>query len=804
MNIRKIKFALIVAVMLVSASCSAPKVDLSEATIVYDPSDAALVAQMAETLADDIERVSGIRPKVCTMETDGPVVVLGTIGGSSYLSHGDDLHGKWEAFSIRTTDGRVEVAGSDPRGLAYGTFRISEAIGVSPWYWWADVPVTKDRSPKYGENHVSDEPSIKYRGVFINDEDWGLKTWSGRNFEKELGNIGPKTYDKVCELLLRLKANMLAPAMHTGTDAFYSHPESQVMADKWGIMITTSHCEPLLVNNAEPSEWDTAVDGEWNFLTNRDRIVEKFEARLGATAQYDNIYTTGMRGLHDEAMKGSDDPSVRARTLERVFAEQRQILEKYKGMPADQIRQIFVPYKETLDIYDSGLVVPEDITIVWTDDNYGYMKRLGNEEERQRSGGNGVYYHLSYLGTPHDYLWVNTTAPVLMYSELKKAYDSGADRYWLLNAGDIKPMELGVQMFMDMAWDFESFTFEAAKDYQAEWLSRIFGKRYDERFQAVLDTYYRLAWDRKPEYMGYEWEWDTPWNNELHDTDYSFETGTAQERLAQYKMISDECEAILNSLPEDLATAFFEVLGYSVKSSYQMNLKFLMAQRNHETGSEEYAEASVAANDSIHALINEFNSIADGKWDQMISDVPPGFCAKYQMMPELVSEPTDRFRLPEEMLYPDFENKVDIFAAQVDSPFRIIDGIGTDWRVLQLGDPMDDVQDPVMNSSDRLDVEFAADALGKDVNEITLCISTVPVWPVYVGRSNSFGVSVDGCTPVRCENFIVEWSSPWKKQVMENRKDYVITLPVDPSRKVHTLSFHIGDPGQMIQKVTYR
>ena len=771
---------------------------------MYDPSDAALVAQMAETLADDIERVSGVRPKVCTVETEGPVVVLGTVGESSYLSHGDELDGKWEAFSIRTIGDRIEVAGSDPRGLAYGTFRISEAIGVNPWYWWADVPVAKDKTPRYGEDYVSAEPSIKYRGIFINDEDWGLKTWAERNFEKDLGDIGPKTYDKVCELLLRLKANMLAPAMHTCTGAFYSHPESQVMADKWGIMITTSHCEPLLINNAAPTEWNTEVDGEWNFLTNRDRIVEKFETRLGETAQYDNIYTTGMRGLHDEAMKGSDDPAVRARTLEKVFAEQRQILEKHKKLPADQIRQIFVPYKETLDIYDSGLVVPEDITLVWTDDNYGYMKRVSNEQERQRCGGNGVYYHLSYLGTPHDYLWVNTTAPVLMYSELKKAYDSGADRYWLLNVGDIKPMELGVQMFMDMAWNFGDFTYEKARTYQAEWLSGVFGEKYANRFQSILDTYYRLAWDRKPEYMGYEREWDTPWNNELHDTDYSFETGSAQERLAEYKKVSDECEAILKSLPEDLATAFFEVLGYSVKSSYQMNIKFLMAQRNHETGSEEFAKASIAANDSIHALINEFNSIVGGKWDQMISEVPPGFCAKYQMMPELVSEPTDRFRLPENLLYPDFENKIDIFDAPMSSPFRIIDGIGTDWRVLQLGDPLDDVQDPVMKTSDRIDIVFTADALEKGATEMTLSVSTVPMWPVYEGRSNSFGVSLDGCEPVRCENFIVEWSDSWKKQVTENRKDYVLTLPIDSSTNIHTLSFHIGDPGQMIQKVTYR
>lgn len=785
-------------------SCIKTTVNLAEVTIVYDASDAPLVAQMAETLADDIEMVSGVRPSVSTVETDGPVVVLGTAGNSSVVSSDADLNGKWESYSIKTGKDRIEVVGSDPRGLAYGVFRISEAIGVSPWYWWADVPVVHDAAPEYAENYVSDEPSVKYRGVFINDEDWGMKTWSERNFEKELGDIGPKTYDKVCELMLRLKANMIAPAMHTCTGAFYSHPESQVMADKWNIMITTSHCEPLLVNNAAPTDWDTAVDGEWNFLTNRDRIVKKMDDRIRETSQYDNIYTTGMRGLHDEAMKGSDDPAVRARTLEKVFDAQREILEKYKDMPAEQIRQIFVPYKETLDVYDAGLVVPEDITLVWTDDNYGYMKRVSDEQERQRSGGNGVYYHMSYLGTPHDYLWVNTTAPALMYSELKKSYDAGADRYWLLNAGDIKPMELGVQMFMDMAWDFDDFSYENANRYQAQWLASVFGDKYQKRFQTILDEYYRLAWDRKPEYMGFEWEWDSPSNNELHDTDYSFETGTAQARLADYMQISDECERILEELPDDLAISFFEMLGYSVKSSYQMNLKFLMAQRNHETGSSEYAEASRAANDSINTLIDEYHSLVDGKWNQMISEVPPGFCAKYQMMPELVSEPTDRFSLPEDLLYPEFENKIDIFSASVSEPFRIIEGIGTDWYVIQLGEPLDDVQDPVLDSSDHIDISFTADALPEGAKEITLSISTVPMWPVYKGRSNSFGVSVDGCTPVRCENFITEWGGPWKKQVMENRMDYVITFPIDSDRKVHTLSFHMGDPGQMIQKVTYR
>lgn len=785
-------------------SCSEERIDLTKATIVYDQSDHPLVAQMAQTLADDIERVSGVRPSISTTSVDAPMVVLGTIGNSALVDSNSKINGRWESFAINTDANKIVISGSDPRGLAYGVFRISEAIGVNPWYWWADVPVKKSTSLMYGENYVSEEPTIKYRGIFINDEDWGMKTWSERNFEKELGDIGPKTYDKVCELLLRLKANMLAPAMHTCTGAFYSHPESQVAADKWGIMITTSHCEPLLVNNAAPSEWDTARDGEWNFLTNRDRIVQKFDDRIRETSQYDNIYTVGMRGLHDEAMKGSTDPSVRARTLEQVFDVQRNILEKYKNQSADEIKQIFVPYKEALDIYDAGLVVPDDITLVWTDDNYGYMKRVSNEQERERSGGNGVYYHLSYLGAPHDYLWLNTTAPALMYEELKKSYDAGADRYWLLNVGDIKPMELGVQMFMDMAWDFDDFSYENANKYQAAWLANLFGEDYKDRFQTVLDEYYRLAWDRKPEYMGYEREWDMPHYNLLYDTDYSFETGTAQARLADYKQISDECEHIMAELPDELAISFFEVLGYPVKSAYQMNLKFLMAQRNHETGNQEDALASLAANDSIHKLIDEYHTMLNGKWDQMISEVPPGFCAKYQLMPELVNQPTDKYKLPEAQRYPEFKNKVDFTTATIKAPFRLIEGMGTDWVALQLGEPLDQVQDASSAQSDHVDITFQTEVAPEGKDEITLCVSMVPMWPVYQGRSNTFGISIDGCEPIVCENRFVEYAESWKMQVMENRKDFVVTLPFNSAQTSHTLSFHIGDPGQIVQKITYK
>lgn len=778
---------------------SSHALDLSKATIVYDRNDAPLISSMAMTLAEDIHRVSGIKPSVSTDMVAGDKIILGTIGNSRFVDKVKTIEGKWECYDIKTGKHTITVTGSDARGLAYGVLHISERIGVSAWYWWADIPVTRRPKVKYKENFTSKEPSIKYRGIFINDEDWGMKTWAAGNFEKELGDIGPKTYDKVCELILRLKGNMLAPAMHSCTGAFYSHPESQVAADKWGIMITTSHCEPMLINNAAHSEWNKARDGEWNFLTNRETILRKFDDRIAETAQYDNIYTIGMRGLHDEAMKGSSDPKVRARTLEQVFDAQRNILAGHKRKSVQNIPQIFVPYKEALDIYDAGLVVPDDVTLVWTDDNYGYMKRVSNDKERLRSGGSGVYYHLSYLGGPHDYLWMSTTAPALMYEELKKAYDAGADRYWLLNVGDIKPMEIEIQQFMDMAWDLDAFSYDNVNKYQAKWLASVFGEKYQMRFQHILDNYYRLAWDRKPEFMGYEREWDRGDYNNLHDTDFSFVSGTAQKRLDDYKDISDECHALMMELPDDMRIPFFEMLGYSVKSAFQINRKFLMAQQNHETGNMEYAKEAMSANDSIATLMREYNGVLGGKWNQMMSQLPPGWCAKYQLMPELGDKPTDKYRLPDAQRYPEFENKIDIRNIKVDAPFRVFDGIGTDWTVLQLGNPMDKVQEPGISENDKVDLEFEAE--GKSV---TLCISVVPVWPTGYERSNRMGVSVDGCTPVICENRFSEYGESWKSQVLENRKEFVVTLPLDSLHKAHTLSLHIVDPGQMVQKITYR
>ena len=797
-------------------------IDLTKCSIIYSEAEAPLVKKMATVLSEDIKRAmvamvsQQTEPILSTMggNQGGPFVVLATV---KHSKRHQELRGSWERYAIDTEGNYLYITGSDPRGLAYGVLHVSEAIGISPWYWFADVPVDQDkakRTSNYKENFVSKSPSVKYRGFFINDEDWGLKTWSARNFEKELNDIGPKTYDKVCELILRLKGNMLAPAMHTCTGAFYSHPESQVKAAEWGIMITTSHCEPMLINNATKSEWDTAIDGEWNYFTNSENIKKKFDKRLAETAQYENIYTTGMRGLHDEAMRGPKDLKARARTLEQVFADQREILEKYKQKPATEVPQIFVPYKEALDIYDAGLRVPEDITLIWPDDNYGYMKRISNTAERKRSGGSGVYYHLSYLGTPHDNLWIHSTAPVLMYEELKKSYDSGADRYWLLNVGDIKPLELGIQLFFDMAWDLSSFNYDNVNRYQATWLAGIFGKKYGKDFQQILDTYYRLAWQRKPEFMGYEMEWSGDENDRLHDTDFAFADspsagtwgrGSAEKRLSDYQRISQQCQQIEQSLPDKLRPAFFEILSYCVKSAEQINRKYLYAQRNHETGSSEAADKSQVAHDSIQTLLRQYNTMLNGKWDQMISEVPPGLRAKYQLMPKLTTTPTQEFRLPDEQIHPVQANSVDLSRLKAKAPFRLVEGIGMNWTSLLMGNPLDAAQDPSSLFSAHIDIPLTLASLPSPsgTGSLRVTVSVVPFWPVSKECSNRFGVSLDGGKPVVCENKFTEWSLPWKIQVLENRKDFTLTFPVDRTKKKHTLSLIIGDPGQMIQSITF-
>lgn len=817
-------------VLSVSEKPTQKNFDLKSASILFDDDESVTVKTSISLFAEDIERVSGVKPELTNEMPQSNAVIAGTIGSSRWIDqlvkskkiNVSKIANGWEQFAIKVVekpfkgvDKALVIAGSDRRGTAYGLFSISEAIGVSPWYWWGDVPVEHRSNLFINADFTSPEPSVKFRGLFINDEDWGLKTWSTYNYEKELGDIGPKTYAKVCELILRLKGNMLAPAMHECTGAFYTHPESKVIADKYGILITTSHCEPLLFNNASKLEWDTKVDGEWNYKTNSETIKRKLDNRVKEASPYENVYTLAMRGLHDGGMRGNYSQEEKVQILSNAINDQRDILKKYIDKPIEEIPQIFIPYKEAQDLYEAGLEVPDDVTLVWVDDNYGYIKRLSNPDEQKRSGRAGVYYHLSYLGAPHDYLWLNTTPPALMYEELKKAYDLGADRYWLLNVGDIKPMELGVTTFFNMAYDLKKFSFDNINEYQSDLLCSIYGDKYRKTFQWMLDNYYRLAWSRKPEFMGWEREWDSNKNLErLGDAEYSFDNhNDARYRLADYEAISDKAAQLMNELPAKLRPSFFEMVGYPMMAAYQMNRKFMMSTLNHQLYSRRRfneanwaAEESKLAYDSINTLTDRYNALLDGKWNHMMA-IGPGWCAKHSFMPEL--RVITGFEPQKYDLSP-LESQADTTGFTVidlsqftpgknkaGNKARIVNGLGFDWRLLQLGEATGKSTDPT--SKDALNVTYD---FGKvDTDSVTVTVYALPFFPIYKGMSNRFGVSVDGGEVAVMENLVKEYSNKWKDQVLRNSSIFTAKFPVDASLPSHFLTLSCGDPGQMIQRI---
>ena len=548
------------------------------AAILYDASDAAVVKRAAELFAADVEAVTGRRPQVtsATGET-GPAVIVGTVGGSALIRRLSEagkidtapLEGAWERYLIQTVANPLPgirkalvIAGSDRRGAAYGLFTLSELIGVSPWYWWADVPVKKhaalhvDAPPTYSQT-----PSVRYRGIFLNDEDWGLTPWASQTFEPERGNIGPRTYAKVCELLLRLKANYLAPAMHPVSTSFNQIPENKLVADTFAIVMGSTHCEPLLLNTA--SEWDTQTMGPWNYDKNKEGINRVLTQRVRENSPYENVYTLALRGLHDGAMSTTLPMHEKVRMLQQALLDQRQILAENIDRPVETVPQAFTPYKEVLEIYSNGLELPDDVTIVWPDDNYGYMKRLSGVREQRRTGRSGVYYHVSYLGVPHSYLWFSTTPPSLMYEELRKAYDTTADRLWLLNCGDLKGSEMQVSLFLDMAWDIGRFTADNVVTYPARWLAGIFGEAYYDRLEAMTREHLRLAFPRKPEYMGWGYHWNRFDHNceQLTDTDFSFTNyDEAPRRLEAYRKLGARAEALLHEIGDEARPAFYQLV----------------------------------------------------------------------------------------------------------------------------------------------------------------------------------------------------------------------------------------------------
>ena len=553
-------------------------------------------------------------------------VIVGTLGHSPLVdrlaANGkldiSAIKGKWESFVLQTVANPLPnvasalvIAGSDRRGTAYGALELSEQVGVGPWVWWADVaPTHRDALSLKAGTFVVGPPSVKYRGIFINDEDWGLQPWAAKTFDPKFGNIGPKTYEKLFELLLRLKANYLWPAMHPVSTEFGTVDENSKLADRWGIVMGASHAEPMNRNNVH---WNGENRGEWRYDTNKARIDQYWEEWAKKRGLYEAVWSVGMRGIHDSGMIGPRDIHERVAILQNAIAGQRSLLAKYVNPDVTKVPQAFMPYKEALAQYQAGLKLPADITLVWCDDNYGFIRQLGTPAEQKRSGGSGVYYHVSYLGRPKPYLWIDTTPPALIWQQMTTAAEFGADRVWVLNVGDLKGCELGMEFWTKLAWKTDRWGPDAQKQFLREWAARDFGEPFAADIAALMGEFYQLGFQRKPELM----ETDA-----FSATSYS----EARDRLAAYRKLLDRADKASEQLPAEKRDGFYELVLYPVQVAAKTNEAFLAADLSRLAASQlrpaanQYADEAKAAHAAIERDTDHYNnSLVGGKWRDVMT-----------------------------------------------------------------------------------------------------------------------------------------------------------------------------------------
>jgi len=614
--------------------------------ILVSQNEARVVSIAANLYVGDVEKICEQQPEIINdlPESAQELIIAGTIGQNKFIDQliaekkidVSAVEGKWESWSMQVLTKPVPgvkkalvIVGSDRRATAYGILELSRMMGVSAWEWWADVlPQKRNDITLDIESKTYGSPSVKYRGLFLNDEDWGLQPWAAKTFEPETGDIGPKTYAKIFELMLRLRANTIWPAMHGCTKAFYTIDGNAQTADDYAIVVGTSHCEPMLCNiNAE---WNHNTMGQWRYDNNAETIRNLFETRIKATSNFESIYTIGMRGEHDSPMNAKDlTKDDQIKLLEKVIADQREIMKKEIGKDPQTLPQAFIPYKEVLEYYQSGLKVPGDVTLVWPDDNYGYIRQLSTPEEQKRPGGGGVYYHASYWGRPHDYLWLSSTNPMLMWEEMYKAYQFNCHNMWVLNCGDIKPIEYEIELFMDMAWDLTKFpSTKQVAEHQKQWLADLFGSANAEKMDQLMSDYYHLCFIRRPEFMAWSQTEPTikPQETELTQIRYGDEL---TKYVQAWEGLANEVKTLDANIPAERKDAFFELVYYPITGASLMNQKWLYHYKNElvarqgRTSAHEFARLSKEAYEQIKAETQNFNNkLANGKWKHMMSMAP--------------------------------------------------------------------------------------------------------------------------------------------------------------------------------------
>jgi hypothetical protein len=599
------------------------------ALMVIDSCDYWGVKRAAHDLQNDIERVTGHLPLLVHSYKTSPkeAVLIGTIGKSKIIDRliathqlkVDSVAGKWEAFTVQVVDHPMPgieralvIAGSDMRGTIYGIYDLSEQIGVSPWYWWDDVnPIHQSVLAIKKDFIKTDKPAVKYRGIFINDEAPCLAGWV-KNFYG--GVFNHHFYEHVFELILRLKGNYLWPAMW-GKAFAIEDPKNPELANKFGIVMGTSHHEPMMRNQ---KEWAMFGHGAWNFETNRDELVHFWEQGIERNKNNEDIITIGMRGDGDEPMNNeSIDHNIQL--MQDIVATQETIIARFLNPDVSKVPQIWALYKEVQDYYDHGMKVPDYVTLLWCDDNWGNIRRLPSAKERLRSGGAGIYYHVDYVGGPRSYKWLNTVPITKIWEQMSKAYDYGADRVWILNVGDIKLLEYPISFFMDLAWKPQRWNRDNLMDYTRLWAAQSFGKEHENAIANMLMKYSAYNGRIKPELI-------SPQTFSL------LHYNEAARVVHDWRELAHQTDSLASIIPASQRDAYYELVQYPVDACANLNELYVDAGKNHLYASQGRTIANQYA-DSVkllfaydaHLTSIYHHQIDGGRWNGVIGQPHFGY-----------------------------------------------------------------------------------------------------------------------------------------------------------------------------------
>ncbi len=634
--------ALIGAAASIPAAAKSPDAVLYDgktvAAVVYDSASGTPIAKSAELLSHDLKALSGQEPSVTAdfSAPKGTGVIVGLANSpaiSALLKKNNiataPIEGKWETYGRTVIPApwnpkakAILIFGSDTRGTIWGVIDLTREMGVSAWEWWGDVVIHKvdhiavDASARY-----SKEPSVKYRGIFLNS--FGMNTWATKTFEKEYGGAGPKTYARIFELMWRLKANVLWPEMGGTEKVFNDDMKNYELARDYAIVRGSSHVEMLARVNSH--DWDEKTMGPYNWFLNKDRMIAYWREGVKKWAGYDHLWSIGLRNKDDFPMEGAKTAEDTARAVDEAIAAQRQILSEVLHKPADQIPQLFTPYKEITAAYNTGKIhLPGDVIIDWSEDNFGYDMQMSNAEERKRPGGAGMYYHLVFGGAPNSYGTAGATDPTLIWEEMTKAYQHDTKAFWIVNAGSIKPVEFLTQFFLDLSFDVHAFDDpKSVKAYLHDWAGKTFGREQQDAITDIMWCYYKLSFDRYPEFMTWSTMWPMLSNRQTQYNMLDFGDENAR-RANAYQQIMDEADKVMAALPADRKAAFYQLVQYQTITGGTMSLiplnrdkaiTYALQNRASDNYYSEKAEAAAAMKDEAD---RKYNALENGRWDGFV------------------------------------------------------------------------------------------------------------------------------------------------------------------------------------------